>query len=128
MILHEMFLICYTDIVNIEAEIGWNYTLCQLCKWKVKQQNNMFLCARWPNYSLLILYSYENDCIENQNDNFFNYRCKNKLITFFFLSLLYSVKSKWKMTTSFVLFDKEVGKIIQKIVLKLSSKVSNLNS
>ena len=101
-----------------------------LANEKVKQKNYMFLCARWPNYSLLILYSYENDCIENQNDNCFNYRCKNKLITFFFLflSLLYSVKSKWKMTTSFVLFDKDVEKIIQKTALKLSSKVSNLNS
>ena len=53
---------------------------------------------------------------------------KISLLHFLFLSLLYSVKSKWKMTTSFVLFDKEVEKIIQKIVLKLSSKVSNLNS
>ena len=128
MILQERFLNCYVDIVNIEAEIGWNYTSCQLCKRKVKQQNNMFLCARWPNYSLLILYSYENDNIGNQHDNFFNYRCKNKLITFLFLSLLYSVKSKWKMATSFVLFDKDVEKIIQKTALKLSSKVSNLNS
>ena len=33
------------------------------------------------------------------------------LITFFlFLTLQYSVKFKWKMTTSIVLFDKEVEK------------------
>ena len=44
------------------------------------------------------------------------------------LHFLYSIKSKWKMITSFVRFDKEVEKIIQKIALKLSSKVSNLNS
>ena len=63
------FFTCYADIVNIETEFG-----CQLFKWKVKQQNNMFWCnscnsesqfpmPRWPNCSLLILYKYDNDCI-----------------------------------------------------------------
>ena len=27
-----------------ETEFGWNYISCQLCKQKVKQQNNMFWC------------------------------------------------------------------------------------
>ena len=72
---------------------------------KSNAAKNMFLCARWPNCSLLILFNYENDCIGNQNDNCINYRCKNKFIAFFFLSLLYLVteyKFEWKMTTSFV--------------------------
>ena len=53
----------------LETEFGWNYISCQLCKRKVKQQNNMFWCdtcksesqfpmPRWANCSLLILYNY----------------------------------------------------------------------
>ena len=44
MILQEKFFTYYVDIVNIETEFGWNYISCQLCKRKVKQQNNMFWC------------------------------------------------------------------------------------
>ena len=115
------------------------------CKGKVKQQNNMFWCntrnsesqfpmPRWPNSSLLILYNYSNDCIGKPNNNCFNYKCTNDLITLSNFSHYYiqlqstnpSEGSYWD--SFFVLFDKDAEKIIQKTAMELSSKVSNLNS
>ncbi|KAK7842900.1 hypothetical protein CFP56_013293 [Quercus suber] len=74
----ERFFTCYVDIVNIETEFGWNYISCQLCKRKVKQQNNI--------YKLQI----------QVNDH--------------------------TGIASFVLFDKDAEKIIQKTTMDLSLK------
>ncbi|KAK7859549.1 replication protein a 70 kda dna-binding subunit b, partial [Quercus suber] len=74
----EIFFTCYADIVNIEIEFGWNHITCQLCKRKVKQQNNIY-------------------------------------------KLKIQVKDHTG-TASFVLFDKDAEKIIQKTAMELSLK------
>ncbi|KAK7859550.1 putative replication factor a 73 kda subunit, partial [Quercus suber] len=74
----ERFFTCYADIVNIETEFGWNHISCQLCKRKVKQQNNIY-------------------------------------------KLQIQVKDHTG-TASFVLFDKDAEKIIQKTAMELSLK------
>uniref|UniRef100_A0A7N2M120 Uncharacterized protein n=1 Tax=Quercus lobata TaxID=97700 RepID=A0A7N2M120_QUELO len=90
----ERFFTCYADIVNIETEFGWNYISCQLCKRKVKQQNNMFWCNSCNSESQFPMPSYK---------------------------LQIQVKDHTG-TASFVLFDKDAEKIIQKTAMELSSK------
>ncbi|XP_065634042.1 uncharacterized protein LOC136069436 isoform X2 [Quercus suber] len=90
----ERFFTCYADIVNIETEFGWNYISCQLCKQKVKQQNNMFWCNSCNSESQFPMPSYK---------------------------LHIQVKDHTG-TASFVLFDKDAEKIIQKTAMELSLK------
>ncbi|XP_065624645.1 uncharacterized protein LOC111994371 isoform X1 [Quercus suber] len=90
----ERFFTCYADIVNIETEFGWNYISCQLCKRKVKQQNNIFWCNSCNSESQFLMPSYK---------------------------LQIQVKDHTG-TASFVLFDKDAEKIIQKTAMELSLK------
>nr|POF25161.1 putative replication factor a 73 kda subunit [Quercus suber] len=90
----ERFFTYYADIVNIETEFGWNYISCQLCKRKVKQQNNMFWCNSCNSESQFPMPSYK---------------------------LQIQVKDHTG-TASFVLFDKDAEKIIQKTAMELSLK------
>ena len=84
---------------------------------------SQFPMPRWLNSTLFILYNCSNDCIGKQNEAHF----LTSLIIIYSYKLQIQVKDHTGIA-SFVLFDKDAEKIIQKTAMELSSKVSNLNS